>query len=50
MRTGRPTTERKDNVVKFRISEEMRKYLESVSKKDGKSISDVIRECIKKSM
>jgi predicted DNA-binding protein len=50
MRTGRPTTEKKDNVVKVRISEEMNKYLEKESKKTGKSISEVIRCCIKKSL
>ena len=50
MRTGRPTTDKKDNVVKVRISEEMNKYLETESKKTGKSVSEIIRECIKKSI
>ena len=50
MRTGRPTTEKKDNVVKLRVSEEMIKYLETESRKTGKSVSEVIRCCIKKAL
>ena len=50
MRTGRPTSESKNNVVKIRVSEDMRKYLETESSKSGKSISEIIRDCIRKSM
>jgi len=50
MRTGRPTADKKDNVIKFRISEEMNRFLENESKKTGKSISETIRCCIEKSM
>ena len=50
MRTGRPTTDKKDNVVKVRISEKMNKYLEIESKKTGKSVSEIIRECIRMSL
>ena len=46
MRTGRPTTDKKDKVVKVRVSEKMCKYLEIESTKTGKSISEIIRECI----
>ena len=46
MRTGRPTTDKKDKVVKVRISEKMYKYIEIESKKTGKSISEIIRERI----
>ena len=50
MRTGRPTTDKKDRVVKVRVSEEMYKDLETESKKTGKSISEIIRECIRMSI
>ena len=46
MRTGRPTTDKKDKVVKVRVSEEMYKEIEIEAKKTGKSISEIIRECI----
>lgn len=46
MRTGRPTTEKKDKVVKVRVSEEMYKSIKTEAKKTGESISEIIRQCI----
>lgn len=50
MRTGRPTEDKKDNVIKVRTGEEIKRYLELESKRTGKSISEIIRCCIKKCM
>ena len=50
MRTGRPTTDKKDKVVKVRVSEKMYKEIEIEAKKTGKSISEIIRECIRMSI
>lgn len=50
MRTGRPTTDKKDNVVKVRISEKMKKCLEIESKRTGESVSEIIRQCIRESL
>lgn len=50
MRTGRPTTDKKDNTAKVRLNDEMTDYLENTAKRKGMSVSEVIRECIRNEM
>lgn len=50
MRTGRQTSDKKDNVIKVRTGDEIKNYLESESRRTGKSVSEIIRCCIRKCM
>jgi len=47
MRTGRPTADKKDNIVKVRLNDDMIAFLENTARRKGISVSEVIRECIK---
>lgn len=49
-RTGRPTEDRKSESIRIRLNDEMRSYMESKSRKTGKSISELFREYIEKDM
>ena len=49
-RQGRQTTDPKVYTLKFRINDEMRIYIENVSKKRGITASEYLRLLVKKDM
>ena len=46
----RTTSDKKDNMVRVRLNDEMIKYLKHMSSISGKSISQCIRDMIQRSM
>lgn len=46
----RTTSDKKDNMVRVRLNDEMMEYLTRTSTRTGKSISQCIRDMIQKSM
>lgn len=46
----RTTSDKKDNMVRVRLNDEMMSYLSHISKTNNKSISQCIRDMIQKSM
>lgn len=46
----RTTSDKKDNMVRVRLNDEMMAYLTKISSRNGKTISQCIREMIQKSM
>ena len=50
MRTGRPTTDKKEQTIKLRLNDEMRRWIERQSYKAGVSMSEYIRELIRMDM
>jgi len=50
MRTGRPTSEKKDNVVRIRVSDIMANKLDQKAKARGISISELVREIISRNI
>lgn len=43
----RTTTDKKDNVIKVRVSDSLYRELETIAKRKGISISEVVREAVK---
>lgn len=46
----RTTSDKKDNMVRVRLNDEMMSYLSHISKTNNKSISQCIRDMIQRSM
>lgn len=50
MRTGRPTSDKKEQTLKLRLNEEMREWVEAQSDRQGISMSEYIRCLIEADM
>jgi len=50
MNTGRPTIDHKGESIRVRVNDDMRKWLYQISRKNQKSVSQVIRDLIDESM
>ena len=47
MRTGRPTSDKKEQTLKLRLNDDMREWVERRSDSEGISMSEYIRNLIK---
>lgn len=50
MRTGRPTSDKKDTTIKLRLNDDMREYIEKMAKHKGISMSGYLRILIQSDM
>ena len=50
MPRGRPTADHKNNPIRVRLNDEMRRWIEGKSKITGKTISQLIRDMIEHEM
>jgi predicted DNA-binding protein len=50
MRTGRPTTDKKESTMKLRLNDDMREWVEQRAENRNVSMSGYIRELIKRDM
>lgn len=50
MNVGRPTADPKGTSIRVRVNEEMKDWLFKISEKEKKSVSQIIRDLILKSM
>ena len=50
MRTGRPTSDKKETTIKVRLNEEMREHSEKMADRKGISMSEYLRHLIQSDM
>lgn len=50
MRTGRPTSDKKEVTLKLRLNDDMREYIEKRAYRKGISMSEYLRQIIKADM
>lgn len=50
MRTGRPTSDKKDTNIKLRLNDDMREHIEKMAKRKDISMSEYLRSLIESDM
>ena len=50
MRTGRPTSDKKDANIKLRLNDDMREHIEKMAKRKDISMSEYLRSLIESDM
>ena len=50
MRTGRPTSDKKDTTLKLRLNDDMREHIEKKAQRKGISMSEYLRHLIQDDM
>lgn len=49
-KTGRPTLDKKEQTLKLRLNDDMRRWVEKMSDEEGVSMSEYIRKLIRDDM
>lgn len=50
VKSGRPTDDKKESTLKLRLNDDMRSHIENMANRDGISMSEYLRNLIKKDM